>query len=201
MIIEELLPHQLNLVLHSLEFDDEAGIVIQAIQFVDNDLVISFKIFFDQEREPQSWQVKVIGVQEEKIISGWTQHLCIYKEHPLLLEYTDNHAELYFKGTSDQWQELFIDITESLIKLLGTEHYLKYIFTPNSINRLSQQGYGLFARGPRSILMLYQHCLIKYGINAYFVGDTEELTAEKLFKLLQIGSTYAVGHEFYFERK
>lgn len=201
MIIEEPLPHDLNLVLNSPEFDDEAGILIKSIQFVDDDLYISFNLIFDQDTEPQSWQVKVIGVEGEKIVRGWTQHICIYKQHPLLLEYFDNYTELYFNGTTAQWQELFIDIVKSLIKLFGTERdYFKYILVPNTVNTLSQQGYGLFARGPRLILELYQNCLIKHGINAYFVGGIKVSITDEPFKLLQIGSSHAVGREFYFER-
>jgi hypothetical protein len=201
MIIEEPLPHNLNLVLNSPEFDNEAGILIKSTQFTSNDLYISFDLILDQDTEPQSWQVKTIGVKEEKIVSGWTQHICIYKNHPLLLGYADDYAELYFTGSTLQWQELFIDIVQSLIKFFGTERdYFKYILSPDTVNKLSQQGYGLFARGPRSIMELYQSCLIKHGINAYFIGEIKASISDKSLKLLQIGSSHVVGHRFYFER-
>jgi hypothetical protein len=109
--------------------------------------------------------------------------------------------ELYFTGTTLQWQKLFIDIVQALIKFFGTERdYFKYILAPNTVNSPSQQGYGLFARGPRSILELYQSCLIKRGINAYLIGEIKASISDKLLKILQIGSSHVVGHEFYFER-
>ena len=72
MIIEEPLPHELKDILNSPEFDDEAGILIESIQFLGKDLYLTFSIRFDGDTGDQSWQVKIQDVQNEKIIRNWT---------------------------------------------------------------------------------------------------------------------------------
>jgi hypothetical protein len=140
-------------------------------------------------------------LQEEKIVRDWTQDIALYKQHPLLLEHTDTYTELYFKGTTTQDKELFIDIYQSLLNLKVRIGDLgEYVLTPGRVMELSQQGYGLFARGSKTILALYQQCLTKYGIYAYFVGERERSEEDGALKLFQLGSSYVIGRNFKFER-
>lgn len=202
MKVEDALPQELTATLDSPEFDDEAGIVIDAVRFTESDCLLDFSFrYWDDETLPQRWQLTVGGYKEEKIVRDWTQDIALYKQHPLLLEHTDTYTELYFKGTTTQAQELFIDIYQSLLNLTeGIGNLGEYVLTPGRVMELSQQGYGLFARGSKTILTLYQHCLTKYGIHAYFVGEREQSEEDSKLKLFKLGSSYIIGRNFKFER-
>ena len=202
MKVEEVLPQGLTAILESPEFDDEAGIVIDAVRFLDNDLLLDFSFrYWNDETSPQRWQLTAVGYKEEKIVRDRTQDIALYSQHPLLLEYTDTYTELYFKGTTTQGEELFIDIYQSLLTITEDIGNLgEYVLTPGRVMELSQQGYGLFAEGSKTILMLYQLSLTKYGIHAYFVGGREQSEEDSTLKLFQLGSSYIIGRNFTFER-
>lgn len=202
MKVEDLLPQELTAILDSPEFNDEAGIVIDAVKFTDSDLLIDFSFrYWKDETSTQRWQLVVADFKEEKIVQDWTQDIALYKQHPLLLEHTDTYTELYFKGTTTQSQELFIDIYQSLLNLkVHIGDLGEYVLTPGRVMELSQQGYGLFARGSKTILTLYQQSLTKYGIHAYFVGEREQPKEDRSLKLFELGSSYIIGSNFKFER-
>jgi hypothetical protein len=202
MKVKDELPQELTVILDSPEFDDEAGIVIDAVEFNNNDLLLDFSFrYWDDETNPQRWQLTVGGYKEEKIVRDWTQDIALYKQHPLLLEHTGTYTELYFKGTTTQAQDLFIDIYQSLLNLTEDIGNLgEYVLTPVRVMERSQQGYGLFARGSKIILTLYQQSLTKYGMHAYFVGEREQSEEDGALKLFQLGSSYVIGKNFKFER-
>ena len=195
------LPNELSKVLDSPEFDDEAGIVIQSVQFIKNDLHVIFLIRFGDDEEQQSWKVTVINLKEEQIIISWAQDIRIFQEHPLLLDHNDSQTNLYFNGTTSESKELFIDIFKSIMQLSKNEsHVLKYIFSPESVSERCGWGYGMFANGPKTILDLYAQCIGKYGMNPYFITTAEPLGEHKQLKLLEIGDSYFIGESFLFER-
>jgi len=201
MAPENLLPAELNEVLNSPEFDDDAGLLVDSAKFIEESLIITFSIKYseDQEMTNQLWNIIVGGIEEEHISTNWAQNINIYKEHVLLLAYNDIHTELYFKGTTNRSQELFIDIFKSITKLSSDSPFIsKYIFSPEAIDELSQQGYGLFARGPKTILKIYEQCLIKYGIKPSLIGEMKP--SKKSLELLILGDSYFIGENFTFEK-
>jgi hypothetical protein len=200
-IIEDL-PIELLSVLNSPEFDDEAGILIKSVEYIDEDLIVIFLINFGGHMPDQTWQVNIAGVKEERIIRNWSETLVLYNQHPLLLEYIDTQTELYFKGATTEWRNLFIDIFEMVSELAEDRaDILQYIFSPQMIKEKSQYGHGLFARGPKTILKIYEQCLVKYGIYAYYLGERECSEDDKELKLLQIGDSFTIGKNFTFEKK
>ena len=201
--IEEPLPKDIADLLDSPEFDDEAGLLIESVEFSDADLRLTFSVrFFNDEIPKQLWQVTVTDVKEEYIKRGWTQNLAIYKKHILLLEYHDLNPELYFKGSTKNDERLFIDIYNSIRQLADNfNHISKYILPPERIKTLSNQNYGLFARGPKTILDIYANELIKQGIKPIFIGDGGLFNKDIHLKLLEFGESYFIGSDFIFERK
>ena len=63
--IEEPLPKDIADLLDSPEFDDEAGLLIESVEFSDADLRLTFSVrFFNDEIPKQLWQVTVTDVKE-----------------------------------------------------------------------------------------------------------------------------------------
>lgn len=199
--IEAALPQILRKQLDSPEFDDEAAVVIDAVRF-DERLHLEFSLrYYHDETPPQKWLLTVDNYEDERIVRDWTQSIALYSEHPRLLEYNDAHTELYFNGTTSQYLDLYADINQALTTLTDDLDEIKTsVFLPNDIQVLSQQRYGLFARGSETILSLYQQCLVKYGIQAYFVGKHPVNRGENAAKLFVIGDSYVIGRHFHFEQ-
>jgi hypothetical protein len=205
--IKDDLPYEINTILNSPEFDDEAGIIIESVKFDDKNILLVFSIRFAEGIQQQFWQIIMDGVQEEKIVHEWiefepnSEPIEVYNKHFLLLEYTDNYTELYLKGTTQEPEALFIDVFES-INVLYSERLeaSKYVLPLDEIKRLSVQEHGLFARGPKTILKIYEQCLIKYGIKPIFIGEREPSSENKSLKLLKLGNSYFIGNQFQFER-
>lgn len=199
--IEAGLPQILRKQLDSPEFDDEAAVVIDAVRF-DERLHLEFSLrYYHDETPPQKWLLTVDNYEDERIVRDWTQSVALYSEHPRLLEYNDAHTELYFNGTTSQYLDLYADIHQALTPLTDDLDEIKTsIFLPNDIKVLSQQGYGLFARGSETILSLYQQCLSKYGIHAYFVSKYQRNKDDDAAKLFCIGDSYIIGWGFHFEQ-
>jgi hypothetical protein len=193
-----ILPKELHDILHSPEFDDDAGILIESIDFKEPDVYLTFSIRFDIDTPKQNWQIIVSESKEEQIINEWTQDIDVYEAHVLLLEHNDIYTELYFTGTTTNSDALFIDIFKGLIELSDNANEIsKYIIPPEYLDKLSTQGHGLFARGPKTILEIYEQCLIKHGIKPTFIGNTE-FPIE--YKLLKLGSSFFVGQNFQFSK-
>jgi hypothetical protein len=202
MSTNENVPDELLAVLNSPEFDDEAGILIENVRFIKESGVLVFSINYSDEGSRQLWQVTIDGIKEERIMRTWSESLSIYNSHPLLLEYLDTYTELYFKGETDEWKNLFIDIYKGITVLSENKGDVsQYLFSPDKIKEISQYGHGLFARGPKTILKIYESCLAKYNIHAYYVGERESSNEDKQLQLLKIGESFIIGKVFSFERQ
>jgi hypothetical protein len=129
------------------------------------------------------------------------RYVKLYKRHPLLLPYKDAYAELNFKGTTPHYQELCADLCMLLFTLTDEIAELRhYVFTPDAVKEYCQRGSGIFAGGSKTILMLYQQCLTKYGVHSYFTNEKESIMESDSMKLLQLGSSYVIGRDFHFEQ-
>lgn len=203
MNVEEVLPFELNETLNSYEFDDEAGLVIESINHKDDIIAITFSIRFDADKNTPNhlWLITARGVEIMHTLITWTQEIKLYNKHTLLLEFIDIETELYFNGTTGNPQGLYVDIGLELSNLAGNDvDVVNYIIPFPEVNKLSQQQYGLFAKGPKTILEGYARCLTKNGIKPIFIGEYEPTEANKSLRLLRFGESYCIGHTFKFER-
>jgi len=200
MKIEDNLPAALLERLGQPDFDDEAGFVIESSLY--NNGVLQFILSLKSEEDIELWEVKIEHVSEYKITGSWVQDIRIYKTHPLLLNFTRNSADLYFKGSTEFPAELFFDIVQSLNDWAdGLEEISKYFLTPEDIHIRNTWGYGLFFRGPKIISKIYQQCLQKHGINAYFVGSSSTPDEDSNFRLLLLEDSYVIGENISFQKQ
>jgi len=192
MKIEDELPEQLAEILNSLAFEeDEVYIEINSVTFKPRELCLKFSFHYDNPTPSQYWQLNASEVRQERIVREWLRYLKLYKQHPLLLPYKDAYAELKFKGTTPHYRELCADLYMSLFTLTDEITELRhYVFAPEMIKEYCQQASGLFAGGSKTILMLYQQCLTKYGIHSYFLNEKESVLEDDNLKLFQLGSSY-----------
>jgi hypothetical protein len=200
MLLEDVLPEELIATLKSPEFDDEAGILIESVDFNTDKISISFSIKFGSGATGQLWKIDIEGVKEEKIGLEWAEFIEFYDEHPLLLEYNDIQSELYFTGATNNPRELYFNISQRLFQYNNdVESMYKYLILPDEIVKLNGQQYGLFSRGPKTILDIYKACLTEAGIKSNFTGEYKMDNNQNL-KLFKLGESYVIATNFFFER-
>lgn len=195
------LPQALAQQLNCPEFDDEAGIVIDAVKFEDS-LILEFSLrYYLDETPPKKWRLTVNNYEDHRIVRDWTQDIDLYTAHPRLLEYNDTQTELYFNGITEKYHNLYADIKQALQTLTeDLDEVRESVLPPNHVQALSRQVYGLFARGPETILSFYQLCLTQYGIQAYFVGKHLPNHGNNAYQIFCVGESFVIGCGFHFEQ-
>lgn len=194
-----IIPPDLQTILDSLEFEENGGLVISSLNYENNKLKILFKLLYpDIDKPNQIWQLDVLGVEKERFIRNWTTSLEIYSDHFLLYEYIDNYSELYFHGSTSNPEKLLLDLYSSHLTHYGKNlDFGIGINAPNGMLKLCTNDYGLFARGPKRILMKYSECLLINGIKSNFINEIESVKKE--LKLLIFGESYFIAKDFKFK--
>jgi len=207
--ITNILPIELEEAFNSVEFENEGGLAVCSVEYLDNEFVLNFSFYADEfeERKKQLWQLQVKGYRDSRIdIDNLGDFITFYSEHNLLAEYNDIETELYFKKKGNNPEHLLTEIYElhTIVfdNLIPIEKFLK----DRQLLMLCKSDTGLFAKGPKSILNFYFDKLQKAGKEPYFFGQRkpqfwngQKWTEEhENLKLALIGGTYIIGQEFNF---
>lgn len=204
-IILDILPPTLKKLVESSNFENLGGITINKFERNSNDLTITFTItdgVREEGEEDQLWELSIQGVQATKVVIESTEQLSFYEDHFLLREYTEAWTSLYFNGEAEHPDRLLADIYGAHRANFGNwieiEKYLNPLF---SLSKLCTSPFGLFAKGPKSILEVYSDCLDKCHLNPHFLdSNTMVKEPEPPLRLLIIGDSYFIGEIFSFKR-
>lgn len=110
-----------NAILDSLDYEENGGLVISALNYLNDDLKVLFTLSYgDNEIPEQLWQLDIINIEKERFVRNWTTFPEIYSDHFLLYEFIDNYIELYFKGSRSNPEKLLIDLYNSHIQITVT---------------------------------------------------------------------------------
>ncbi|HEX7414833.1 MAG TPA: hypothetical protein VF411_12390 [Bacteroidia bacterium] len=196
--IDEILPKELKAQLDSLDYQEDGGILITWVNFLDNNLKVNFTLSFGGiDRPKQFWNIEVTEIEKEKIVIEWANYPEIYSDHFLLYDFTDNYIELYFNGKTDNPEKLLIDLYKSHITNYNNDlEFGLGINAPNGMLKLCTNDSGLFARGPKRILREYEKCLISNGVKTNYINEIE--SDKKNLKLLIFGDSYFIAKDFKF---
>ena len=194
----DIFPSDFKAILDSLDYQENGGLVISSLNYLNDDLKVLFTLSYgDNETPEQLWQLDIIDLEKERFVRNWTTFPEIYSDHFLLYEFIDNYIELYFNGSTSSPEKLLVD--------LYNLHFSNYsndldfglgINAPNGMLKLCTNDNGLFARGPKRILIKYAECLTANGIKTNFISETE--SDKKDLKLLVFGDSYFIAHDFKF---
>jgi hypothetical protein len=196
--LHDILPKALKETLDSIDYEEVGGLLITGFKLLGNDLQVHFTLsFYESDLPKQYWQIEIKGIEIEKIVPEYEGYPRFYSDHYLLYDFTDNYIELYFKGSADNSENLFIDLYSLHRNLFENQIEIdKYLYAPDGILRLCERGHGLFAKGPEKILEEYAKCLLKHNISSYLIGEIER--EKKNLKLLRFGESYFIGESFVF---
>jgi hypothetical protein len=95
--------------------------------------------------------------------------------------------------------KLLADLVELHTALYGNKLPFGFgINSPQGWQKLCTSPNGLFARGPKRIIDMYQKCLNKNGIKTSFLNEIAP--NKKQFRLLLFGDSYFIAESFLFQR-
>ncbi|MDI9874058.1 hypothetical protein [Flectobacillus rivi] len=205
--LQNILPIELEEAFSSAEFENDGGLEICSIEYLENELLFNFSFYLDEleERQRQYWQLKVNGYIESKI-DNFGNFMTFYSEHNLLAEFQDVETELYFKRKGDYPELLLTSIFELHTIVFDNLIPIEKFIQERQLFQLCKSETGLFAKGPKSILSFYFDMLQKAGKEPYYFGERKpqfwngqkwaEYNSD--LKLVLSGGTYIIGEEFNF---
>ncbi|SEA04771.1 hypothetical protein SAMN05192529_10711 [Arachidicoccus rhizosphaerae] len=206
--LTDVMPIELQEVFQSACYDDLA---VCAMKFPGSDIYFDFLITLEdgEQTETQVWQLQVKNCPDCKIdMDNIGGDFYFYSDHYLISAVLGPNIELYFKKPAANPEALVADIYK-IHKYVLEDHIVleKYINGDNLLN-ICTSAFGLFAKGPKTILKYYFECLEKANMSPYYYDnnfqkdqDAEKKGPEAIdFKLAVLGGIYFVGEKFTFIR-
>lgn len=199
------IPDELSNIVYSLDFEDEGGFNIKAVQSSSNALIINFITYIGTISDTNSingeWTLQVKDVVEHNIEFGWEGEFEYYDSHPLLLTYNEPKASLFFSSEADDKNKLVSDLyqahTEICKGFIDIEQFL------NHSNLVTQcfSSYGLFACGPTPLIEKYHAVLDNHKMKCNILQHHKAKSGiEDAYFLLTLGESYFIGKEFNFQK-
>jgi hypothetical protein len=198
-----LLPEEIKYLLDNHEEDDITLLITKA-DYSGDVPVLSFRIC-ESGSEPQNWILKVVGhwaseISFTSIVEDST--ILITNDHPFLWQYSDVQTELYFNGSSQDIYKVVAELNQIDFKLFG-----KYLNSSQQLYTILRTSNGLLGKGSKKLLIKYERCLNKYGIETSLVGgyiptywDGKNNCSGDTLKIFLIGGSYIVAQDFIFTR-
>lgn len=185
---------------------EEIELIIDKGDFDLNKPSISMTIVFEEELI-EKWQILIEGYLNSRIVFKTpVYNISLEVSHPLLWEYNDVHASLYFNGDTDRHYELVWDLIKINRSLYGPYVPLfKYFNEEKELEKLITAKTGLLAKGPKKLLLEYGACLNKYGFNysitnerrPTILNEEKKTIVENKAQVLFIGQSYIIANDFH----
>jgi len=122
---------KLEKILASDDYIEDGGMVISSLAYQNKDLVVTFSLYPDSNREiKQIWELKIINIAAENFSRNWTTYFSLYSDHFLLYELTDAHVDLYYNGKAKSPEKLLLDLYRSHLKTYPEDFSFTYGINP-----------------------------------------------------------------------
>ena len=189
------------------EFEDNGSCQIQLLNWVGDDLHVELYIRTGfEEEKAQYWNIIAHTVRSQNIEKEWDDILEEVTDHPVLLPYTSNTANLFFSHFETSKTELLGNLYTATYDAVGDwlkwNSYLNYsaITIPGSS--------GCLAKGPLPLLEIYKKEVEKLGgkANLLSVMEPQRWDGEKWIKefpdlkALILGDSYIIARDFKYKK-
>ena len=205
-ISQQVLPTEILEVLQDAEFESIGRILVEKLEYSQNQLVVRLRLTVWNELTDQLWDMVVEKPVSKLLAEAEAGNIEIYDDHYLLWEFNDQCTELYVNGNSAKASEY----VGAKFYALHSAAFGEWLPLEKYINKAGlftavQMPQGLFAQGPKKILKQYESWLNELGKPAYlFEGDG--LIARNVKKddsnlqLLLLDDSYFIGKRFVFRK-
>lgn len=202
--LEEIAPPELLKIVETGEFEDDGGLLITGLEYIANDLKVKFLVdpgYLEIDgKKDQLWELQIGNLKRVKLEISWNSEIGLYSDHFLMWDFTKSWTDLYFNGKAKSPDKLLSDIYQIHNKRfgswIGVENYLN---AERDLYYLCNSQFGLFAKGPKEILEVYEGCLSSHNMNPHFLGDSKgpySENSETPLRLLMLGESYFIGETF-----
>lgn len=195
------------------EYDDDISYYIAGADRINNDIILRLAVIInDICREvnfTQLWQITITGYITGAVPMGHCIYLHGNNIHPLLWSYTDTQCELYFNGVIKDASSLFYDLFLVHKRAFGSFLPMETFLNRNTdFHKLLSASSGLFAKGPKELLMDYASCLLKHQLTYTIIGEhsPEYLDGNavgktgKTLEILFLDDNYIIAERFDFTK-
>lgn len=194
-------------ILQSGEFEDNGGIQIRSLRWIDEDLSILISVDTGMEGSPkQAWEIGAQKVRKERIERAWIDNLGEYDDHIVLLPYNDQVGQLYFSRLEYERDNLLGSLYRRLRDF--SNDWLQLSEFLNYRGLLLKGDSGCLAEGPVTILKLFQEEIELRGGVGDIVGIRNSkrwdgqgwVDEHKNLKALVFGGSFVIAARFNFQR-
>ncbi len=188
----------------SLEFDEDG--VLSVFKYTKLDNSAEIVLLSKCEGQDRYWKIPVEYIVESYIEQEWAHYCDTSQEDIRLLQYTEVAYSLYFNNTGSSANNLARKIYDLHInefdRLLPIEKYIH-----GNLFETCSQKYGLFARGPETIISHYKNLLEQEDIDCSLVihgrkklwSDNKQGEKFEDLEIFCVGDSYFIGRDFDFE--
>ncbi|MBL0388593.1 hypothetical protein JJB07_18470 [Tumebacillus sp. ITR2] len=177
-------------------FENDVYLVPAKILEEQDSLLIHFQVFLvDTTDLVQEWKVTCSETIDYQHNFEYIEDLNVYQDHVLLWKANQEQAQLFFKGTPQNTNEL---VGELYIKHQEvTQGWIPFgTFLNGPLEWLIKGGDGLLASGPLPLLQVYQTVLNSFGISTSLLSKGK---THQPYQVLVFATSYVVAKEFQFE--
>lgn len=208
--VNPTIPDELANIVYSNEFEWDGGFTIESVKFSSGKIQIVFITYYVEPWEddhPYSitgrWSLEISSIGNHSIQYGGSNEFQYYDSHPLLLEYHEPEASLFFSSAPNNKELLVNDLYtihhEVCKGLIPVEQFLNRDDLVTQCN----SKFGLFAEGPLSLIKKYKAVLDNHNIinNILEKDISNELDKEPPhYMLLTLGDSYFIAKDFVFKK-
>lgn len=208
------IPNVLDDIIYDLDDVDHElgyGFVITNVDFPLGSIDVTFQVNTGASGKEVNgeWQLSIKNYRKYRIDDAWSDYgFEVYDIHPLLLEYKEDKVSLYFSTGSENPDKLLSDVYKAHRAVCGEHIPVEYFLSNTYLHEACYSKFGLFAKGPVSLLDEYKAVLEAHKMKCNFQGRYKPkywhgdklLPEPEDIKLLILGDSYFIGQNFEFKK-
>ena len=190
------------------EFEDDGWLLLQNVHWFNDGLELVVDLDDGVEGSPNTtWVINAQCIHEYRLVDARCSGLSHHKEgHVIIKQYTDNTANLFFRGTHSAPTSVLGALLEAHNACVQDWiDFGKYINTEQKLSDLMSAGFGKLASGPKFLLKEYQAVLESFDIRA---NITDEMPVKRwngkswvdflsVPEMIHLGGSYVVADSFH----
>lgn len=192
----------------------QAALLIAQVGGMPNELQLIVQIAeldaaVDGLRPIRNYIIRVLGVLEQRIVNLGTtvNDVRLETEHPLLWEYTQRPAALFFRGQPGDANDLTLDILQAHASSFGPwRRFPEYLNVQQPLTTLLTSGGGLLGQMPEALAIKLASVLEKHGLETnvqygtpYVQQHDNPALLQQSVSVLLLGGSYFVSYAFSFD--
>jgi hypothetical protein len=204
-----VLPKELSDIIE--EYDPEDfDVFITKVNYDIPNLKFDFQLSIKSQTKnnfDRTWSVSTKLYRQSRISFEHASSVEIVQEHPILWQFSDKQAAIYFAGDCKNLNNLYFDLYNVHKAVFqGLLSFDESLNDAIDFNRLMSSSTGLLAKGPQKLLNHYAEILEKHNLKHSIIGDRtptywngkEHLNEVGNAKVLFVDNSYIIADDFQF---